>query len=130
MRTLLVDCRTSSIRLPCFYYFFMVVVIRYETTATARWALLLIVRAFFNDTITVAVWTGFHVYAPWGCYRTPAIIFVGALRVGRLRNRLRQSLVANCSRSPKSFWLFKFYCLSPIGHVSGAGNGGVPVVGA
>jgi hypothetical protein len=25
------------------------------------WALLFIVRAFFNDTITVAVWTGFHV---------------------------------------------------------------------
>jgi hypothetical protein len=38
-----------------------VVVIRYETTATARWALLFSVRAFFNDTITVAVWTGFHV---------------------------------------------------------------------
>ena len=39
----------------------MVVVVRYKTTATARWALLFIVRAFFNDTITVAVWTGFHV---------------------------------------------------------------------
>jgi hypothetical protein len=39
----------------------MVVVVRYETTATARWTLLFIVRAFFNDTITVAVWTGFHV---------------------------------------------------------------------
>ena len=38
----------------------VVVVVRYETTATARWALLFIVRAF-NDTITVAVWTGFHV---------------------------------------------------------------------
>ena len=38
-----------------------------------------------------------------GWYHTPAIIFVGALRIGRLRNRLRQSLVANCSRSPKSF---------------------------
>jgi hypothetical protein len=38
----------------------VVVVVRYETTATARWALLFIVRAFFNDTITVAVWTGFH----------------------------------------------------------------------
>ena len=47
---------------PCLYYFFLaVVVIRYETTATARWALLFIVRAFFNDTFTVAVWTGFHV---------------------------------------------------------------------
>jgi len=44
------------------YYFFLgVVVVGYKTTATARWALLLIVRAFFNDTITVAVWTGFHV---------------------------------------------------------------------
>jgi hypothetical protein len=39
----------------------MAVVVTYETTATARWALPFIVRAFFNDTITVAVWTGFHV---------------------------------------------------------------------
>ena len=39
----------------------IVIVIPYETAATARWALLFIVRAFFNDTITVAVWTGFHV---------------------------------------------------------------------
>ena len=53
--------------------FLAVVVIRYETTATARWALLFIVRAFFNDTITVAVWTGFHVCASWGCYHTSAI---------------------------------------------------------
>ena len=46
----------------CFYYFLMaVIVIRYETTATARWASPFIVRAFFNDAITVAVWTGFHV---------------------------------------------------------------------
>ena len=61
MRTLRVNYRTSSIRLPCLYYFFpAVVVIRYETTATARWALLFVVRAFFNDTITVAVRTGFH----------------------------------------------------------------------
>ena len=59
---------------PCVYYFFVaVVVIRYETTATARW-----VRAFFNDTITVAVWTGFHVCASWGCYHTPAITSDGA----------------------------------------------------
>jgi hypothetical protein len=46
----------------CVYYIFLaVVVIRYETTATARRALLLIVRAFFNNTITIAVWAGFHV---------------------------------------------------------------------
>jgi hypothetical protein len=37
-----------------------VVVVTYETTATAPWALPFIVRAFFNDTITVAIWTGFH----------------------------------------------------------------------
>jgi len=43
------------------YFFLAVVVIRYETTATARWTLVFIVRAFFNDTIIVAVWTGFHV---------------------------------------------------------------------
>ena len=61
-----VYCRTNSIRLPCLYYFFLaVVVIRYKTKATARWALLFIVRAFFNDTITVAVWTGFHACASW-----------------------------------------------------------------
>ena len=44
-----------------YYFFLAIVIISYETTATARWALLFIVRAFFNDTITVAVWTGFHV---------------------------------------------------------------------
>jgi len=50
----------------CFYYFFLAtVVIGYKTTATARWALLFIVCAFFNDTITVAIWTGFHVLT--GC---------------------------------------------------------------
>ena len=72
-----------SIRLPCVYYFFLaVVVIGYETTATACWTLLFIVRAFFDDTITVAVWTGFHVrlmgmlsqprdYICW-CFADPA----------------------------------------------------------
>ena len=55
-------CLTSSIRLPCVYYFFLaVVVIRHETRATTRWALPFIVRAFFDDTITIAVRTGFHV---------------------------------------------------------------------
>jgi hypothetical protein len=68
-------CPSYSIRLPCFNYFFLaVVVIGNETTATARWALMFIVRAFFNDTITVAVWTGFHVRLMRGCYHTLAII--------------------------------------------------------
>ncbi len=56
-----------------YYFFLAVVVVRYETTATARWALLFIVRAFFNDTITVAVWTGFHGRLT-GCYHTPPVI--------------------------------------------------------
>ena len=48
------------------YHFFMVVVtIRYRTTAAARWALLFIVRTFFNDTFTVAVWTSFHTCLMW-----------------------------------------------------------------
>jgi hypothetical protein len=38
-----------------------VIVIWHETTATARCTSPFIVRAFFNDTITVAVWTRFHV---------------------------------------------------------------------
>jgi hypothetical protein len=53
-------------------FLLLLLVIRYETTATTRWALLFIVRAFFDDTVTVAVWTGFHVCASWGCYHTPA----------------------------------------------------------
>jgi hypothetical protein len=72
------------------YYFFpAVVVIRYETTATARWALPFIVRAFFNDTITVAVWTGFHVCASWGCYPSSAIISAGASLIRLLRRSSR-----------------------------------------
>jgi hypothetical protein len=88
VRTLRVCGRTNSIRLPCLYYFFLaVVVIRYETTATARWALLFIVRAFFNDTITVAVWTGFHACASWDathrrdfirrCFTDPTVAAAG-----------------------------------------------------
>jgi hypothetical protein len=49
----------------CFYYFFMiVVVIKYKTKATARRALTFIVRIFVNDTIAIAVWTSFHVCVP------------------------------------------------------------------
>jgi hypothetical protein len=48
-------------------YFFVVlviVVIRHETTAAARWALHLVVGAFFNDAIAVAIRAGLHVYLP------------------------------------------------------------------
>ena len=64
----------------------VVVVARYETTATARWALLFIVRAFFNDTITVAVWTGFHVRLMGMLYPSPAIISAGASLIRLLRH--------------------------------------------
>jgi hypothetical protein len=42
----------------------IVVVISYKTKATARRALTFIVRIFVNDTIAIAVWTGFHVSVP------------------------------------------------------------------
>ena len=73
----------SSIRLPCLYYFFLaVVVIRYEPSRRAS-APLFIVRAFFDDTITIAVWTGFML-APHGMLHTDAILFAGASLI-RLR---------------------------------------------
>ena len=40
-------------------HFLIIIVIRHETTAAARWALLPIVRTLFDDAITVAVRTGF-----------------------------------------------------------------------
>jgi hypothetical protein len=48
---------------PAVHYLIVVIaiIIGHETTAAACWALLLIVRTLFNDAITVAVWTGFHV---------------------------------------------------------------------
>jgi hypothetical protein len=46
------------------YHFIIIIIIRYETTAAARRALLLIVSTLLNDTITVALWTGFHVCLP------------------------------------------------------------------
>lgn len=40
----------------------VVVIIGYETAAAARWASTFIIRVFINYTITIAVWTGLHVY--------------------------------------------------------------------
>jgi hypothetical protein len=42
----------------------VVVIIGYETAATARWALTFIVRIFVNDATTIAVWTSFHECVP------------------------------------------------------------------
>jgi hypothetical protein len=40
-------------------YVFIVVVIGYDTAATARWTLMFIVLAFIDHTIAIAVWTRF-----------------------------------------------------------------------
>jgi len=45
-----------------YYFFIVVIVIRYETTAAARWALLFIVRTFFNYAFAVAIWASFHTH--------------------------------------------------------------------
>jgi hypothetical protein len=74
---------SAALSLLLHYFFLAVVVIGYETTATARWALLFIVRAFFNDTITVAVWTGFHACASWDATTPTRFISAGALRFGK-----------------------------------------------
>ena len=61
----------------CFYYFFMIVVIRYKTKATARRTLTFIVRISVNDTIAIAVWTCFHVCASKASRASPlAVQFV------------------------------------------------------
>ena len=61
----------------CFYYFFMIVVIRYKTKATARRTLTFIVRISVNDTIAIAIWTCFHVCASKASRASPlAVQFV------------------------------------------------------
>ena len=93
-------CLPRKLNSACVYYFFLAVaVVRYETTATARWALLFIVRAFFNDTVTVAIWTGFHVrlmerpttardYIRW-CFADPAVAAAFATEFKRTRDAVR-----------------------------------------
>src|SRR5262249_27217026 len=101
----------------CFYYFLMaVIVIRYETAATARWTSPFIVRAFFNDTITVAVWTGFHARlihilphpsngrAAMGGMMQMAVLFAGASRFtpesGRAAHVILQCAQSKSDRRP------------------------------
>jgi hypothetical protein len=65
--------------------FFIIIVIRHETTAAARWALPLFVRTLFNYAITVAVWTGFgfHLCIPVGIFasltRQPNVMHRGSI---------------------------------------------------
>jgi hypothetical protein len=74
-----------------YYIFLAVVVIRYETTATARRALLLIARAFFNNTITIAVWASFHVCLSGNATTSP-LIFAGASLNRREVRRMPKSV--------------------------------------
>jgi hypothetical protein len=67
----------------------VVVVIGHETTATARWTSLFILRAFVNDTITVAVWTGLHL-SLHGPPKKPSSVEVGQLG----SNITQRSLIA------------------------------------
>ena len=75
------------------YFFIVVIVIRYETTAAARWALLFIVRAFFNDTFAVALWTGFHV------------------RLLAALTRLRSAIPSHAERLLRSFQYFLLFLI-------------------
>src|SRR5215469_9254294 len=91
-------------------YFFVIIVIRYETAATARWALLLIVRTLSNDAITVTVWTGFgfHVCLPVEV----------SIRVEVRRNhRTACSTLTTLNRGSRSIWMFK---IKPFGQVATA----------
>jgi len=72
------------------YYFFVVIVIRYETAAAARWALLFIVRTFFNDAFAIALWAGFHTRL------TFRVIVLGKARFNQ-----RQGFSSNCIQSIK-----------------------------
>src|SRR5215471_15524337 len=85
-------------------YFFIIIFIRYETTAAARWALPLIVRTLFNDAITVAVWTGFGFHV---CLSVDT--FAGLTRPERQSSWMLASLIifpqrASCAlmKSPNS----------------------------
>jgi hypothetical protein len=63
-----IQSKTSGVPSPAgsACYFLIIIFISHETTAAARWALLVIVRTLSNDAIAVAVWTGFgfHVCLP------------------------------------------------------------------
>ena len=60
-------------RMSPYYFFIIVAVIRHKTTAAAGRASLLVVRAFFNDAVAVAVRTGLHV-RPSTASKTQAVL--------------------------------------------------------
>ena len=77
-------CR--SLQAKCFHYFAVVVVIRYETNATARRALTFIVRVFVNDTIAITVWTSFYFHVATRAGGSGSCPLLGRLsKIGRGR---------------------------------------------
>jgi hypothetical protein len=85
---------------PC--YFFIIIVIRHETTAAARWALLLIIRTLFNDAITVALWTGFHVCLPVDTFASLTRRPEEKLQSQSYSHSVRRSVLVPRSSLPKS----------------------------
>jgi hypothetical protein len=75
--------------------------IRHETAAAARWALLLIVRTLFNDAITVAVWTGFHMCLPVDTLASLTRQAKEKLQSQFFSHSVRRSVLAPRSSSPK-----------------------------
>src|SRR3974377_1106542 len=73
-----------------YYFFIVVIVIRYETTAAARWALLFIVRTFFNYAFAVALWAGFH-------NRLTSRSLARAARASDLRSQVPKSNSERCA---------------------------------
>jgi hypothetical protein len=76
------------------YIVLVIAVIRHETTAAARWALLLVVGASFNDAIAVAIRASLHLYLP-----SPS--FVKHSRNGRPLTRVRAAETTRTTRHPR-----------------------------
>jgi hypothetical protein len=81
---------------------FAIIIIGHKTTAATPWALLLVVCALFNDAITVALWTGFHVCLPWDTLRKPNAQIQEKLQSQSYSRLVRHSALAPRSSSPKS----------------------------
>ena len=83
-------------------FFAIIIIIGHKTTAATPWALLLVVCALFNDAITVALWTGFHVCLPWDTLRKPNAQIQEKLQSQSYSRLVRRSALAPRSSSPKS----------------------------
>jgi len=85
-----------------YYFIIIIIVISHETTATAHWALLLIIRALFNDAVTVALWTSFHVCLPMDIVAGLTRQSKEKLQSQSYSHLVRRSVLVPRSSSPKS----------------------------